>query len=361
MHSQQIVTVGSVVTDNANIDTGQNSFVERSDSQDDESIIESISEHIPSKIEYSSDSDDAGVQGLLNVEVDQEKISKNSSLNIPHSPVSENPSAYDHSKLSPSWPDVNVRSDLNLISEESPVNLALSSEKEPQEYKSSDPKFSDSNTPVQTHKSSDSKTPVQTPRSDKYLDSLIQDISHNSDKSQSDFNSNISEKQNSLDKLSSASEEMIKLDIRGQAAPKFPLQAAKIIFGPPPEGSDVIEPEVQPMPVFPNLLSPFLVSAGDTVKVEEVFEDVEPCKENSPEKSEIESPKGSICDKIEQSDLLIEEILVDDEIKEKEPEKEEELPPKSIPLDETSLSTLNTEYKTICDEYHAKVLLYWSK
>ncbi|KAJ0174412.1 hypothetical protein K1T71_009520 [Dendrolimus kikuchii] len=346
VHSQQILTVGSVATDDTNIDTARNSTVERSETQDDESIIESISEHIPSKIEYSTDSDDARAQGLLKVEADQEKVSKNSSLNIPfsHSPASENPSTQEPGKLSPSWPDVNIASDIHLISEESPVNLALSSDKE---HKSPE------------QKSSNNNTPVQTPRSDNYLDSLNQEVSHNSDISQSDFNSNNSEKSendNSLEKLSSGSEEIIKLDIRGQASSKFPFQAAKIIFGPPPEGSDVIEPNIQTMPVFPNLISPFLVGAGDTVKVEEVFEDVEPCKEDSPEKSIIESPKESISDKIEQSDLLVEEILVDDDIKEKEHENNDEKPPKSIPLEEASLSTLTTEYKTICDEYHTKLI-----
>ncbi|XP_037292945.1 golgin subfamily A member 4-like isoform X5 [Manduca sexta] len=48
--------------------------------------------------------------------------------------------------------------------------------------------------------------------------------------------------------------------------------------------------------------------------------------------------------------------MVDDELKEKESEGKESLPPKSIPVEEASFSTLTTDYKTICEEYHGKLV-----
>lgn len=296
----------------------------------------------------------------------------------PHSPASDNPSTQDPSKVSLSLPlDVNAVSDIHLLSEESPLNLALVSD-------SSKDANENSHTDKQIEPN-ENATPNLSPRSDKYLDSLNEESSHKSDLSIQDSAEN-SEKIDTPDQVSSGSEEMIKLDIRGQGAPKFPFPSAKIIFGPPPEGGTVIDSNVEPIPVFPNLLSPFLVGAGDTVKVEELFDD----QELSPEKSLQMSPeKGSLpsnksfelspekqsvssdnslqlspdkqslsSDKIE-ADLLIEEITVEDELKEKECDKPEENSlPKSIPPEETmSFSTLTTDYKTICEEYHVKVLV----
>lgn len=389
MHSQQIPTVGSATNESesgveASEDTAEIPIIH--DVED--SKTESISEHIPSKIEYSTDSDHADKsQNLLKVEPEQEKASKNSSLNIPfpESHGSDNQSTQEPSKVSLSLPlDVNVVSDIHLLSEESPVNLVLVSDlsKDTQEKSQNDM----TSEKIETNEHG---SPNLSHRSDKYLDSLNEDSSLKSDLSLRDSAEN-SNKTDSPEKLSSGSEEIIKLDIRGQGAPKFPFPAAKIIFGPPPEGGTLIDSNIEAIPVFPNLLSPFLVGAGDSVKVEEVFDDLEQSKEPSSEKSAPSSPekeslssnislplsldkqslstdkslqmspdKQSLSsDKVE-ADLLVEEITVADEMKEKEYDKpEENNTPKSMPPDETmSFSTLTTDYKTICEEYHVKVLV----
>ncbi|XP_049876262.1 major antigen-like isoform X4 [Pectinophora gossypiella] len=382
VHSQQIPAVGTAVADETEtleIDTGRNTEGENPVSHDVENIseTESISEHIP-KMEYSvTESDNAAKthesQGILKVEGDQEKISKHSSLNIPysHSPFSDRASTHDHSLHSSSWPlDAHVASDVHPLSEESPVILAssdFSKEGGTNENKSQEPTSQQSN----KHES---------PREDEdvYLDSLNEEASQQTNISIGEDNSlqsSQSEKQES-DK-SSGSEEIIKLDIRGKGVPKIPLTVAKLIFGPPPEGSTVIGPDVEHIPVFPNLLSPFLVGAGDSMKVEEVFDDVDmpfkdPSLVRSPEPSNDVSPEISMdasleksysSDKVEQ-DVLVEEVTVDYDRKEKDQEIPEKLDdtsiptqPKSIPLDETmSFSTLTTDYKTICEEYHVKLV-----
>lgn len=309
--------------------------------------------------------------GLLNVEANKEKISKHSSLNIPftNSPHSDNASVHDPSRQSASWPMDVLADDLHPLSEESPVILALSSDfsKElSKEYGDTDKQQTES---VQTPQASEEDVPKESPRSDKYLDSLNEESSNKSNISIGDENSG--EKSLHSDK-SSCSEEIIKLDIRGQAAPKFPFSAAQIIFGPPPEGSNIISPDVEAIPVFPNLLSPFLVGAGDSgVQVEEVFDDADilskdpslerffellPLKELSPDQS-VSS------DKTEQ-DMLVEEVIVDYDVKEAEKIDDTSIPtqPKSMAPDETtSFSTLTTDYKTICEEYHLKVLIVIQK
>lgn len=386
MHSQQIPTVGSVTNDTETDIQPTETTEENTISHDgQESKTESISEHIPSKIEYSTDSDHASrTQDLLRVEPEQEKATKNSSLNfpVPHSPVSDNPSTQDPSKVSLSLPlDVNAVSDIHLLSEESPVNLALSSDLSKDTHEKS--QMSDPNVPLSKH-----DTPNLSPRSDNYLDSLNEQSSHKSDVSKQD-SADVSDKIDSPEKVSSGSEEIIKLDIRGQGVPKFPFPSAKIIFGPPPEGGTVIDSNDEPIPVFPNLLSPFLVGAGDSLKVEEVFDDQGASKEPSPDKSLQLSPekeslssdktlplsaeqvslstdnslqmspdKQSLSsDKIE-ADLLVEEITVEDELKEKVYDKPEEssMPKSMLPEETMSFSTI-TDYKTICEEYHVKVLV----
>lgn len=382
MHSQQIPTIGSVTNESeTGIEASENTEENPISHDVEDSKTESISEHIPSKIEYSTDSDHASrTQGLLKVESDQEKASKHSSLNIPfpHSPTSEN-STQDPSKISLSLPlDVNAVSDIHLLSEESPVNLLLSDLSKETHEKShiSDEKVQ-----------SEHNTPNLTPRSDNYLDSLNNESSQKSDLSLQDSAEN-SDKLDSLGKVSSGSEEIIKLDIRGQGAPKFPFPSAKIIFGPPPEGGTVIDSNVELIPVFPNLLSPFLVGAGDNLKIEELFDDREESKEPSDKSLQLSLEKESLSsdkslglssegqsqssnnslqmspdkqspssDKAE-ADLLVEEITVEDELKEKVYEKpEENSMPKSMAPEETmSFSTL-TDYKTICEEYHVKVLV----
>ncbi|CAH1639368.1 unnamed protein product [Spodoptera littoralis] len=385
VHSQQIPTVGSVTNDTETDIQPTETTEENTISHDgQESKTESISEHIPSKIEYSTDSDHASrTQDLLRVEPEQDKVAKNSSLNfpVPHSPVSDNPSTQDPSKVSLSLPlDVNAVSDIHLLSEESPVNLALSSDLSKDTHDKS--QMSDQNVPLSKH-----DTPNLSPRSDKYLDSLNEESSYKSDVSEHD-SADVSDKIDSPEKVSSGSEEIIKLDIRGQGVPKFPFPAAKIIFGPPPEGGTVIDSNVEPIPVFPNLLSPFLVGAGDSLKVEEVFDDQGASKEPSPDKSLHLSPekeslssdktlplsaeqvslstdnslqmspdKQSLSsDKIE-ADLLVEEITVEDELKEKVYDKPEEssMPKSMLPEETISFSTM-TDYKTICEEYHVKLV-----
>lgn len=386
MHSQHIPTVGSVTNETeTGIEASENTEENPISHDVDDSKTESISEHIPSKIEYSSDSDHASrTQGLLKVESEQEKASKHSSLNIPlpQSPTSDNPSTQDPSKVSLSLPlDVNAVSDIHLLSDESPVNLVLLSDLSKETHEKS-------HISEDKGQTSEHGTPNLSPRSNKYLDSLNDESIHKSDLSLQDSAEN-SDKIESPDKLSSGSEEIIKLDIRGQGAPKFPFPSAKIIFGPPPEGGTVIDSNVESIPVFPNLLSPFLVGAGENMKVEEFFDDQEESKEPSPDKSLQLSPekeslssdkslglsperqslssdnslqmspdKQSLSsDKIE-ADLLVEEITVEDELKEKVYDKPEETSmPKSMAPEETmSFSTL-TDYKTICEEYHVKVLV----
>lgn len=386
MHSQHIPTIESVTNEiESGIAASENTEENPVLNDDEDSKTESISEHIPSKIEYSTDSEHASrTQGFLKVEPEQEKASKHSSINIPflHSPTSDNLSTQDPSKVSLSLPlDVNAVSDIHLLSEESPVNLVLLSDLSKETHEKSPTSEIKEETNVHD-------IPNQSPSSDKYLDSLNDESSNKSNLSLQESAEN-SDKNGSPDKLSSGSEEIIKLDIRGQGAPKFPFPSAKIIFGPPPEGGTVIDSNVEPIPVFPNLLSPFLVGAGDNMNVKEFFVDQEESKDPSPDKSLQLSPekeslssdkslglssegqslssenslqmspdKQSISsDKVE-ADLLVEEITVEDDLKEKVYDKPEETSmPKSMAPEETmSFSTL-TDYKTICEEYQVKVLV----
>lgn len=375
MHSQQIPTLEPVVTEEvaSGTDPSQGHEIVVQDVEDTQT--ESISEHIPSKAEYSSGSEHEDQNKLFEVDTGHDKVSQNSSVNLPllQSPGSDNQSTHDPSKVSASWPlDVNAASDIHLISEESPVNLALSSDLS-KEIKSQvdSPKVCEHDV-----------SPQESPKSNNYLDSLNQ-VSEKSDASLDveQISNKSKSNEQSPNKSSSGSEEIIKLDIRGQAAPKFlQFPSAKIIFGPPPEGSTIIEPSTKPIPVFPNLLSPFLVGESETINIEEIYDDIPTKDIASPEKSlELDSPekstdfknlneeysfekspdlspKESLSDKIEEGDLLIEEVLVNDEMREKE-NVSESLPPKSMPVEETmSFSTLTTDYKTICEEYHAKVL-----
>lgn len=312
-------------------------------------------------MEYSiTESDNAGnaQPGLLKVEQQDTDPSRNSSLNIPNQfTPSDNPSIQEPSK-STSWPIDPKSAEIYHISEESPVNLASESlSKDTHETLQAELEKSEL----------DSKT-QESPRSDKYLDSLndesapksnASEVEHAIEKSHSTEVSpplSLSVDEESLKQESSGSEEIIKLDIRGHGVPKFPLSAAKIFFGPPPEGGTIIDENIQPLPVFQNLLSPFLVSAGD-LKFDEVFEEkIEPKVE---ETTEIEKDSlSSNNDKIEQSDLLIEEVTVDKDVKEKD-ESMPSLPqPKSLAQEDTmSFSTMTTDYKTLCEEFQVKVLV----
>ncbi|XP_063365832.1 227 kDa spindle- and centromere-associated protein-like [Cydia amplana] len=350
VHSQQIPAEGTAVTDTeaSQIDTPHDEtgtpLIKEDDSQ-----TESISEHIPSKLEYSiTESDNAGAtqSGLLQVGQHDTDPSRNSSLNMPVPSPSDNPSTQDPSK-STSWPEPKS-TDIHHISEESPVNLASESvSKDTHE------------TPQAEERSQHEKT-QESPRSDKYLDSLNEETYPKSNASEDEkevekhSHSSVSPPlslsvgEDSLKQASSDSEEIIKLDIRGHGAPKFPLSAAKIIFGPPPEGSHLVDEEIQPLPVFQTLMSPFLVGAGE-MKVEELFDEKE---------SQVEMEKDSLSsiDKIEQSDLLVEEVVIDDTKEKLQDESMPSMPqPKSLG-DTMSFSTMTTDYKTICEEFQAKLV-----
>ncbi|CAB3230384.1 unnamed protein product [Arctia plantaginis] len=367
VHSQQIATVGNITHELDSTLPGSGNTEEHCGSHDDDdSKTESISEHIPSKIEYSTDSDNAtNTQGFPKFEQEQEKVFKNSSLTIPRpdSPASGN-STHDESRGSLSLPlDVNAVSDIQLLSEESPVNLAILSDLSKE--------LEQSHLSIGNINLNESDVEELSPKSNNYQESLNEESSKSLNElhNPSDF----SEKSNSPDKPSSGSEEIIKLDIRGQAAPKFPFAAAKIIFGPPPEGATIIEPNVEQIPVFPNLLSPFLVGAGDSVQVEEVFDDQDQRKEPTPESLQMSpdklsessekllqllSDEQSYSNEKVEADLLVEEMTIEDELKVADGERaDNESLPKSMPAEETmSFSTLTTDYKTICEEYHGKLV-----
>ncbi|XP_047535544.1 golgin subfamily A member 4-like [Vanessa atalanta] len=352
VHSQQIPTLETL--EDVDVNETTNATQEEKNAQDAEDVsgTESISEHIPFKVEYSITESEPGQSeshNLLKIESNSANISKHNSLSIPLSnqEIEVSPNQLEISQQS-SWNlDVN-QSDIH-ISEESPVILALSSDTSKDVQKSKSP-LSDKQ-----------ETPEESPRSE-YIDSLNDNSNNKSSESTNDNNSrekcnlSIDNEPQSLGHCSSGSEEIIKLDIRGQAAPRFPLQAAKIIFGPPPDGGTIIGPNLEPLPMFHNLLSPCLVVANDGVKVEEVFED----KASSPKKEALElslTPSASSAsDKIEQ-DVLVEELTIEDEVKEQIKDGTGTVPPKSFAPDDTmSFSTLSTDYKTICEEYHIKLV-----
>ncbi|XP_060804981.1 golgin subfamily A member 4 [Amyelois transitella] len=366
VHSQQIPALASAGNDNQ---TGDNTSFQNLEGDNIQHAVgdtdsESISEHLPSGVDESVDdsldvTNSNETHDLLKVQTEQEKdLRSDVNVEFPHSLTSENPSVNEPSKQSSSEPlDVNAISDMHLISEESPVNLALSSdiskELETQETKSQ--------SPADTPQISQPVTPELSPREDKYDDSLNDDLSlkqlSNTDNSLEKFSNSLEQNAESLEVQSSGSEEIIKLDIRGQGVPKFSVPTAKIIFGPPPEGSTVIGPDIEAIPVFPKLLSPFLVGSGDNVKVEEIFDfDEEQPKEPSPEKSLSSSSDKSLSDKIEQNDLLIEEIVIEDDAKDSVKDDPSLTPQKSLAPEDVSLSTLTTDYKTICEEYHEKLV-----
>ncbi|CAH2984305.1 unnamed protein product [Chilo suppressalis] len=375
VHSQQIPTVAVVNTETelAEHDAGAGAESSSIYNAETTSETESISEHLPFKVEESlSETDNIDdpnkSEPLLKAETEQEKVTVQNSSNIPviQTPNSDSPSLQDPNKQSTSWPlDGNAVSDIHHLSEESPVNLAISSD-----YSREVCSNENVSLPLPDTPKSEGRGSCASPLSDKYVDSLNDSI-HKS--LESDYDKSLgqvsdSNKEDFPDGGSSGSEEIIKLDIRGQGAPKFSLPTAKIIFGPPPQGSTILDPNIDPIPVFPNLLSPFLVGAGDTVKVEEIFDFTkEQFKEPSSEKSlelsldksiEISLEKNLSTDKTEQQDLLVEEMIVE-EIIERGDEKHDEPSltnqPKSFAPEETmSLSTMTTDYKTICEEFHAK-------
>ncbi|XP_052743408.1 centromere-associated protein E isoform X2 [Bicyclus anynana] len=348
VHSQQIPTLETVVKDTElKIVTRESEQeVDRDVSHDSDVITtESISEHIPFKVESITESEPGPSRSQDLTKHQSENISKNSNtLNPPICHATLSPNLQDSSHHSTSWNLETNQSD-NHISEESPVILATSSDTSKDVQKSK---------PVSAESCTNS--PQDTPRSE-YIDSLNSiSLNENPDGTNLPEQSSLSSEKSAkspefLEQCSSGSDEVIKLDIRGQAARKFPEQAAKIIFGPPPSGSNIIGPTLEHMPVFQNLLSPCLVGANDGVKIEEVFEDVTPpSKECTPDKSLTPSTES---EKIEQ-DVLVEEIIVEDDLKEK---CSKDGTPKSFIPDETmSFTTMSTDYKTICEEFNAKLV-----
>ncbi|XP_069361148.1 putative leucine-rich repeat-containing protein DDB_G0290503 isoform X4 [Maniola hyperantus] len=343
VHSQQIPTVEAVDkdTDSEIVTRESEQEVVRDVSHDtDDVTTESISEHIP-QIEYSVTESEPGPSQSQDLPKPETSDNiRDSSLNPPLSQVvALSPNQQDSTHHSTSW-NLEINQSDNHLSEESPVILALSSDTSKDAQKSK---------PVS--KDSIINTPQTSPRSE-YVDSLNFSLNENPDSTNlpNESSPSLEKSPKSLEQCSSGSEEIIKLDIRGQGAPKFPLQAAKIIFGPPPSGSTVIGPTLEQIPVFQNLLSPCLVVANDGVQIEEVFEDSSsPLKECTPDKS-LTPSSGS--EKIEQ-DVLIEEIIIEDDLKEKC--SKDVTPPKSFIPDETmSFTTMSTDYKTICEEFNVK-------
>ncbi|XP_050347699.1 golgin subfamily A member 4-like isoform X2 [Nymphalis io] len=253
VHSQQIPTLDTLEDDDVNFETTSATQEDKNTQDaDDVSGTESISEHIPFKVEYSITESEPGQSeshNLLHIETNSANISKHS-LNIPIS-NQENVASPNQQEISQqsSWNlDVN-QSDVH-ISEESPVILALSSDtsKDAQKSKSL---LSDKH-----------DTPVESPR----------------------------------------------------------------------------------------------IVARDGVKVEEVFEDKPPSPKKEVLEISLTPSASSASDKIEQ-DVLVEELTVEDEMKEQIKEGTGMVPPKSFAPDDTmSFSTLSTDYKTICEEYHIKLV-----
>lgn len=313
-----------------------------------ESETESISEHIPSNIECSvSDIDNDNIQKQAELSVDKnlEESFEEKSLNIP---LQENVNVELSDSLSLNL-DTRIISDLL---EESPIPLPLSSDVS----KDGQTQENKSQPGIQSECSDKSQeVPDDESPKNKYSDSLNEELGDNSDKPD-DVNTPESMSDKVEDPIEhdslSGSEEIIKLDIRGQGVPKYPRPSSNFIFGLPTQSSSIIDSTLDPNTLFTNLLSPILVKAESSVKIEEIFD--EPDDQTSPKDS-------SLSNKLEQSDLLIEEMTVDES-----KEKDEELievemassrtQPKSLAPEETvSLSTLTTDYKTICEEYFTKV------
>ncbi|XP_013148039.1 PREDICTED: putative leucine-rich repeat-containing protein DDB_G0290503 [Papilio polytes] len=357
VHSQQIPTMSTVEGDETEsvLDTGQTTEGAKSKHIKDDAETESISEHVPSEIEYSVTVSDNIHKGHTShdLNIEKDKTADNSSNILP--PQSDTSNIEDPSKLS--W-NVDIENNAHL-SKESPVNLTTSIDTKSlpihTENKQEDLE-NEGKSDLSEQQQDDKMDEVDSPKESlcsEYLDSLNEDVSQDSystnDNNMSDTSKNFENKAEESPRENSESEEIIKLDIRGHGVPKFPMQAAKIIFGPPPEGSMIIESQIDPIPAFQNLLSPFLVGS-EGVKVEEIYDEVEEKSQQPAENSPVES---LLSDKTEK-DLLIEEMTV-----ENAKEKDEECPTqlKSMPVEETiSLSTMTTDYKTICEEYQEKLV-----
>ncbi|GBP22507.1 hypothetical protein EVAR_78685_1 [Eumeta japonica] len=349
VHSQQIPSLATDVINATEQNSDLNICVETESSQHKHednieiSETESISEHIPSKMEYSvSNSEKLSQSKHSSLLLEKPKTSEEEeSLNVqfPHSLLEDNPASFlEVSRVSSSWP-VEVNTLDAHIENESPINLSSSGQTNEDPIENSKP-----NECIENDKKEHSDVNISACGKIIYPYDNKGEIIQVGSKNSSEDLENIDE--------SSNSEEIIKLDIRGHAAPRLPLPHAKIIFGPPPVGVDIMQPKVQPIPAFPNLLSPFLVETDDNLKLEEIFKN--PHEDTETKKQSIEYPY----DKLEQSDLLIEELTVDDSKEKQQFESEDDfvnVPKPSLPED-VSFSTLTTDYKTICEEYHTKLV-----
>lgn len=360
------------------------------------SDLESISEHIPSKLDSLSasenvaksaepQSDSIANQDLCAQESDVEK--SNSSINLrkdlkpsekeysqtsSHSTTSldiepplinddadETPhnliTVYDIDTLkqeqgssnyqclkesSNSWLNQNSATESHNISNESPVNLPLSSELSKATETKQDEESKSSGAKISTEKdSNDSIT-----NSDGKL---------NTD----DFSSNETLEEPSL----SNSEEIIKLDIRGTCAPKMKFPVEKIFFGLPPEDSQMSQPNLDQVPVFPSFFQQ-LVGEGDNNALRTPKKGAKEPYSSTPKLEAHPLDHNFETAKCDENDLLVEEIIVEDEMVNKEPNiqlKMDEIPVEM--KEELSFSTMATEYKTLCDDlYHEKVeKTYW--
>ncbi|XP_045522748.1 pericentrin-like isoform X3 [Pieris brassicae] len=301
------------------------------------SEAESVSEQIPSNVEDSiseSDVEQSQSRDFLRVPTDHEQTQKNAS---PHLQISNSPSispSAQQQKQTTSWHYDTEYSDFH-ISNESPVNLPLSS---------------DTSKEIHREKSDSNSDEIESPKS--FSDSLNDNVKLKTNSNSSAGNSSTSIKTEGDKSLSS--EDVIKLDIRGKGAPRFPLESAKIIFGPPPDCATIISSE--PCTIFP-VITPLTTEA---IKIKEIFDSElgntsegviveeisnQASKETSPDKSLVSDTSEK------EQDVLIEEVTID-YVKEK---KDDHL--KSFIPDETlSLSTMTTDYKTICEEYTVKLV-----
>ncbi|XP_047522150.1 golgin subfamily A member 4 isoform X4 [Pieris napi] len=338
VHSKQIATLESEdkVTEINREDIIQVSQLNPTD-LDYVSEAESISEQIPSNVEDSVSESDVGQsqsRDFLRVPIDHEQTQKNAS---PHLQISNSPSispSAQQQKQTTSWHYDTEYSDFH-ISNESPVNLPLSS---------------DTSKELHREKSDSNSYEIESPKS--FSDSLNDNVKLNTNSKSSAGNSSTSIKTEADKSLSS--EDVIKLDIRGKGAPRFPLESAKIIFGPPPDCATIISSES--CTIFP-VLTPLTTEA---IKIKEIFDSElgntsegviveeisnQASKETSPDKSLVSDTSEK------EQDVLIEEVTID-YVKEKKDDQ-----PKSFIPDETmSFSTMTTDYKTICEEYTVKLV-----
>ncbi|XP_022116002.2 A-kinase anchor protein 9 isoform X2 [Pieris rapae] len=337
VHSKQIATLES---EDKEIEINREDIIQVSQfNQTDLDYVseaESVSEKILSNVEDTVSESDVGQsqsRDFLRVPTDNEQTQKNAS---PHLQKSMSPSispSAQQQKPTTSWHYDTEYSDVH-ISNESPVNLPLSSD-----------------TSKDIHREKSDSYEIESPKS--FSDSLNDNVKLKTNSNSSAGNSITSIKTEADKSLSS--EDVIKLDIRGKGAPRFPLESTKIIFGSPPDCATIISSES--CTIFP-VLTP--ITAESAIKIKGIFESElthtsegviveelsnQAYNETSPEKSLVSDTSEK------EQDVLIEEVTID-YVKEKKDDQ-----PKSFIPDETmSFSTMTTDYKTICEEYTVKLV-----